>query len=55
MSFQFISYNPKKLKLNKRSLINTIEFHSDMDRANREDALLSQALTKFIIIIFQHF
>ncbi len=45
MSFQFTSYNPKKLKLNKRSLINAIEFHSDKDRANREDALLSQAIS----------
>lgn len=45
MSFQFTSYNSKKLKLNKRSLINAIEFHPDRNRANREDALLSQAIS----------
>ena len=45
MSFQFTSYNPKKLKLNKRSLVNSIEFHSDKHRANREDALLSQTIS----------
>ena len=45
MTCQFTSYDPKKLKLNKRSLTNSIEFHSNNHRANREDALLSQAIS----------
>ena len=45
MPCQFTSYSPKKLKLNKRSLTHAIEFHNNINRASREEALLSQAIS----------
>jgi len=45
MSYQFISYDDKKVKSNKRALFNVVEFHNDHQRAEREKSLLSQAIS----------
>ena len=44
MRYKFISYSTSKVKQEKRALLNAIEFHKNIDKAQREEALLSQAL-----------
>lgn len=45
MAYSITAHNPKKLKNNKRSLFNVVEFHNDQQRAEREKSLLSQAVS----------
>jgi len=45
MSYCILAHNPKKLKINKRSLFNVLEFHDDHQREEREKSLLSQAIS----------
>ena len=45
MPYQFNSYSASKVKSEKRSLINAIEFSSNHAREEREKALLSQAIS----------
>ena len=45
MPCKFISYTPSTVKSNKRSFVNAVEFHTDAKRAQREQALLNQAMS----------
>ena len=45
MPYQFNSYSASKVKSEKRSLLNAIEFSTNYTRAEREKALLSQAIS----------
>lgn len=45
MNYKFISYDAKKVKLNKRAFFNVVEFHDDYNRAEREKSLLNQAIS----------
>ena len=45
MAYNITAHDPKKLKLNKRSLFNVVEFHNNYQRAEREKSLLSQAIS----------
>lgn len=45
MSYSITAHDPKKLKINKRSLFNVVEFNDDYQRAEREKSLLSQAIS----------
>lgn len=45
MPYRFTKYKPSTVRLNKRSLCNSIEFHEDYQRSQREEALFSQALS----------
>ena len=45
MPYKFNSYSSSKVKSEKRSLINAIEFHSDSKKEEREQALLNQAIS----------
>lgn len=45
MSYKFKSYTASNIKSEKRSLVNAIEFNSDFKKAQREQALLTKALS----------
>jgi len=45
MPYKFTPYTASTAKSEKRSLLNTIEFSDDPDKAEREKALLSKALS----------
>ena len=45
MPYQFNSYTSSKVKSEKRSLLNAIEFDKDYFKAKREKALLNQAIS----------
>lgn len=45
MPYKFKSYTASKAKQEKRALLNSVEFSSDSSKAQREEALLSQALS----------
>ena len=45
MPYQFNSYSASKVKSEKRSLLNAIEFSTNYTRAEHEKALLSQAIS----------
>ena len=45
MSYTITAHDPKKIKANKRSLFNVVEFHKDHQRFEREKSLLAQAIS----------
>jgi len=45
VAYSITAHDPKKLKTNKRSLFNVVEFNDDYQRAQREKSLLSQAVS----------
>jgi len=45
MPYKFNSYSSSKIKSEKRSLLNGVEFSSDIKKAEREKALLAQAIS----------
>ena len=45
MPYKFKSYSASKAKQEKIALLNSVEFSSDPSKAQREEALLSQALS----------
>lgn len=45
MSYTFTKYSPTYISTHKRSLLSSVEYHSDVAREEREKALFSQALS----------
>jgi len=45
MAYQFTSYTPSSIAVQKRSLINAVDFSDNPSKAIREKALLSQAIS----------
>jgi len=45
MSYKFNSYSASKVKQEKRALLNAVQFSSNHEKEQREEALLSQALS----------
>jgi hypothetical protein len=45
MLYKFCTYSSSKVKIEKRSLLNAVEFSDEHNKAEREKALLTQALS----------